>query len=88
MIFLKQVEAVKCNLCLREINTDWESYIDEKNDYHECTECAFITEKIDETTYLKWTGKATSNTVHAGVKEGKVVVWHGGKKPPWERRKR
>jgi hypothetical protein len=86
--FLKQVEAIKCDVCLKEIETDQESYtFDDNNQYHECKECSFITGKIDEMTYLKWVGEHSRGT-YAGVKDGKVVIWSHSKTPPWERKRR
>lgn len=88
MKYLKQVEAIKCDVCLKEIEPDKEPYTNDDNDSnHECKECSFITGKIDEVTYLEWIGENLPRT-YAGLKDGKVVIWTGSKTPPWERKRR
>ncbi len=88
MKFLKEVEAIKCDVCLKEIESDKEPYTNDDNDlYHECKECSFITGKIDGVTYLDWIGENLPRT-YVGVKEGKVEIWTGSKTPPWLRKRR
>ncbi|WP_312474158.1 hypothetical protein [Neobacillus sp.] len=87
MKFPKQVMGIKCNLCSREIETEWEQYTEDQGDYHECKECSFMSGRIDEKTYLQWSGHPGRN-LYAGVNDGKVEIWSGSKTPPWERKRR
>ena len=70
-----------CKKCSKLISESDYHYINAENVY--CYECAFLDDLINEKQYLKSVGICLSN-VHATIKDGKVLVWHG-KKPPWEK---
>lgn len=70
----------KCDHCGTRVEEAW-PHTDEQNK-HFCWDCSFITGRVTESEYLKWSGIGIENA-HASVREGKVVIWVG-KRPPWE----
>jgi len=80
---LVNYEIYECNACGEEIEEAWPRY--EDGNYHLCIGCAFKMGKIDDKTFLRFSGIGISNA-HAAVNlNGEIEVWIGKITPPWKR---
>lgn len=73
---------IKCNKCKCEILKSYPHFQDNDNNYHLCWECAFKSNKITESEYLKYCGVYLDN-MRAVVYEDKIHLLYGKQKEPW-----